>query len=184
MKKTILLLTIYVSIFAQSDFEYLQSVMPKDSIVRANFIQTKTVKSLEKPLVSQGKILSVKNKGVVWLIENPTYIKKAILFDDNSAKSQYAMIAPFFSGDVSTLQKRFEHELTKASDVWTLKITPKSATVRKNVKYITISSSLNNEFQDVLIFSGDESFVKINFISDIATNQFLSKEEEALFEQE
>ncbi|MCL1946630.1 MAG: hypothetical protein FWF51_05690 [Chitinivibrionia bacterium] len=186
MKKLLFFFIFSVSIFAQSDvdFKYLQNVISKDSIVRADFIQTKQMKSLEKPLVCDGKILAVKNKGVVWILQNPAYLKKVITFNDNSTRSEYAMLAPFFSGDFSILQKRFDCELTKNQNDWLLKITPKSAAIKRNVKYITINSTLDNKFQEVFIFSADESFVRINFTSEIPTEQFLSQNEELLFEQE
>ena len=184
MKKVLLFLIISVSIFAESDFEYLQNVISKDSIVRADFIQTKQMKSFDKPLVCDGKILAVKNKGVVWILQNPAYLKKVITFNDESLRLEYAMLAPFFSGDFSILQKRFDCELTKNQNFWFLKITPKSATIKRNVKYITINSTLDSKFQEVFIFSADESFVRINFTSEISTNQFLSQNEELLFEQE
>jgi hypothetical protein len=185
MKKTILFLTIYMHIFAQSDVEYMQSVIPKDSIVRASFVQTKQMKSLDKPLVSEGKILSVKNKGAVWILQNPTYLKKVISFDqDNASRSFYAISAPFFSGDFSTLQKRFECDLTKKQDSWTLKITPKSAAIKRNFKYVSINGSTDGKFQEVSIFSADENYVRINFIREVPTNQFLSADEESLFSKE
>ena len=183
MKHTLLFLALSVSIFAQSDIEYLQSVASKDSVVRASFVQTKQIKSFDKPLVSEGKILAVKNKGVVWILQNPVYIKKVIPFDENNAsRSFYSMIASFFSGDFSVLQKRFECELTKKPDLWTMKITPKSAAMKKNFKYVSISGSTDGKFQEVSILSADESFVHINFVCEIPTNQFLSKDEETLFE--
>ncbi|MDR0304855.1 MAG: outer membrane lipoprotein carrier protein LolA [Chitinispirillales bacterium] len=183
MKKIFIFLFISISIFAQSDIEYLQNIISKDSIVRANFIQTKQIKSLDKPLVSEGKILVVKNKGVVWILQSPTYIKKVISFDqDNASRSFYMMIAPFLNGDFSSLQKRFEFELTKSSDSWTMKISPKSAAMKRNFKYVSINGCTNGKFQDVSIFSSDDSFVRINFVSEILTNQFLSKDEELLFE--
>jgi hypothetical protein len=153
--------------------------------VRASFVQTKQIKSLDKPLVSEGKIIAVKNKGVVWILHNPTYMKKVILFEqDNASRSFYAMITPFFSGDFSTLQKRFECELTTNSDSWTMKVTPKSAAMKRNFKYVNIKSSADGKFQEVAIFSSDESFVHISFICEIPTNRFLSEDEKLLFEGE
>jgi len=185
MKKTLLFLAFSISIFAQSDIEYLQNVASKDSVVRANFVQTKQIKSFDKPTVSEGKILAVKNKGVVWILQNPAYVKKVIPFDkDNASRSFYAMTASFFSGDFSALQKRFDCELTKKPDSWTMKITPKSAVMKKNFKYVSISGSNDRKFQDVSIFSTDDNFVRINFVCEIPTNQFLSKDEEALFDDE
>ena len=182
MKHTLLLLALCVSIFAQSDVEYLQSVAFQDSVVRANFVQTKQIKSLDEPLVSEGKILAVRNKGVVWILQSPTYIKKVIPFDENNvSQSYYAMFALFFSQDFSALQKRFDCEFTKEADSWTIKIAPKSAAMKKYFKYVSISGSSDGRFQDVLIFSADESSVRINFICEIPTNQFLSEDEEALF---
>jgi hypothetical protein len=157
--------------------------MPKDSIVRADFIQTKQMESLEKPLVSNGNILAVKDRGIVWITQNPQYMKKVYSMDENEmSRSQYAMIAPFFTGDFSTLQKRFDIELTKNTDSWNLKITPKSAAIRKNIKYITINGSSDGKSQEVLIFPADDNFVRINFTADLGTGQVLSKDEEELFE--
>jgi len=182
MKHTLLFLALCVSIFAQSDIEYLQSVASKDSVVRASFVQTKQIKSFDKPLVSEGKILAVKNKGVVWILQSPAYVKKVISFDkEDASRSFYSLFAPFFSGDFSALQKRFDCELTKKTDLWTMKITPKSAVMKKNFKYVSVSGSTDGKFQDVLIFSADESSIRINFVREIPTNQFLSKDEESLF---
>ena len=162
MKKFLLIFIISNVIFAQGDFEFLRFAS-KDSIVRADFIQTKQIKSIQKPLVCDGKVLVVKDKGVIWMQQNPVYSKNIIYFNQNFP--------------------RFESELTQNEKEWFLKLTPKSAVIKRNLKYITIKSSTDNKFQEVLIFSADESFVQINLTSEIPTPQVLSKEEEALFEE-
>jgi hypothetical protein len=172
VKKLLFFLTVFsVSIFAdQSELEYLKSVLPQDSILRASFVQTKEVRSLQNPLVSKGWVLVVKGRGIVWLTESPSYMKRV-------------MEDTFFDGDFSKLQRRFNYELTKTESHWTLKLTPRAAALRRNFKYITIQSSLDNKLLEVLIFSTADSFVSINFVSEIPTSQSLTEDEEKLFEE-
>lgn len=166
------------------DLSEIESLLPKDSIVRATFVQIKEMQSLEKPLISTGKLLVVREKGVVWLMEAPTRMKKVIpLIEDEMSKSEHAMLAFFFNGTLSALEKRFYIELIKNEDSWLLVIMPKSSALKRRLKNITIKSSYHNKFQEVIILSADDNALKINFISEIPTPQFLSEDEERLFEE-
>lgn len=184
-KFSVILFLIAGKIFAQNlELSEIENLLPKDSIVRATFIQTKEMKSLEKPLVSTGKLLVVRNVGVVWLTETPTPMKKFIpLLEEEMSKSEHAMITPFFTGEFSMLKKRFDIELMKDEISWQLLITPKSTALRRRLKNITLKSKQNNKLQEIIIMSADENSLKIDFVSEIPTAQTLSKDEEKLFEE-
>ena len=182
----ILFLTISAStVFAQNlDLSEIQDLLPKDSIVRASFVQTKEMLSFENPLVSTGRILAVQNRGVIWLTETPAEMTRFISLDENEmSRSELAMITPFFTGDFSTLQRRFSLELTKADTSWTLQTTPRSTALRRRLESISINSSICNKYQEVIIISAGGNSVKINFKNELPTPQVLSEDEEKLFMQ-
>jgi len=172
-------------IFAQNlDLSEIEVLLPKDSIVRATFVQTKEMKSLEAPLISTGRILSVRNKGVIWQTETPTEMKRFISLDENEmSRPEHAMITPFFTGDFSTLQRRFSLELIKTEISWSIIITPKSRTLQRRLENITIKSDNSNKYQEVIILSADGNSVKINITNELPTPQVLSEDEEKLFTQ-
>jgi hypothetical protein len=179
----ILFITISVSLANLNPSE-IENLLPKDSIVRATFVQTKEMKSFDKPLISTGKILAVREKGVIWLTETPQKMKKNIpLIEEEMSKSEQAMISPFFTGDYSALEKRFLLELTKDETSWLLAISPKSNALKRRLKSITIKSSNCNKYQEVIILSADGNPLKINFVNEIPTTQILTADEEKLFEK-
>jgi len=187
MKNSFLyIIVICVSAFAQCGADYLREIAAKDSVVRAAFTQTKRIKSLDKPVVSQGTVLAVKNKGVVWITNTPAYLKKVISFErETAAGTYYSAIYSLLSGDFSGLQKRFDCKLSSGDDLWTIEITPKSGVLKRNIKYIGVSGTQDGGIiKNVSIFSTDESGVNIDFAAQTPTNQFLSEEEEALFDVE
>jgi len=180
-----ILFLIVVGISAQNlDLREIEDLLSKDSIVRATFVQTKEMKSLENPLVSTGKLLVVRDIGIIWLMETPTQMKKFIpLVEEDMTKSEHSMIAPFFTGMFSALEKRFFTELTKQEHSWSLTIIPKSSALKRRLQSISIKSKYDNKFQEVIILSSDGNSLTILFTSEIPTAQILTKDEEKLFEK-
>ena len=176
----------FISSFAQnqSDLERLHSLMLHDSIVRADFIHTRQVAALPAPLVSEGRLWVVRDKGVVWFsVEPPPMFKEVILFnDDNLSRPQQAMLAPLFTGDFSTLQRRFDIELSESQNGWRLVLNPRSAVIRSRLRQIIIAGAHDYRHLDVAIISPDNSTVEITITPQRPTAQFLTSEEEALFE--
>ena len=152
---TLFLLFISVNVFA----------LPQDSIIRATFVQTKYIKALNNSLVSEGKVLLVKDKGIVRITESPAYIKE--IFKDNF-----------------DFEKRFNKDSVATEDGFRLNLSPKSAAVRKNLDSITVISSSEDKFIEVLIYSGGELPLRMNFVTEIPTDQHLSKDEELYFEED
>jgi len=187
MKKLFLVFIFFTGIFAQnqSDLERLHSLILHDSVIRADFIQTRELALLEEPLVSEGRVWVVRDKGIVWFsVSPPPMFKEVFLFNDpNLSRPVQAMINPLFTGDFSTLQGRFDIEYSESPMTWRIVLSPRSAIIRRNLRQLSIEGTHDNRSLEVLIISPDESSVKINLTPQIPTAQFLTKEEEALFER-
>jgi hypothetical protein len=92
------------------------------------------------------------------------------------------MIAPLFTGDFSTLQRRFDIEFSENATRWELVLTPKSAIIRSRLRQITIAGAHDYKRLEIFVISPDDSTVEINITPQKPTAQFLTSEEEALFE--
>lgn len=59
----------------------LQKKLQAPSVVRAQFVQTRTISGMKKPLVSSGKVIIAKEKGIWWSQELPFQL--TMLFTDD-----------------------------------------------------------------------------------------------------
>jgi len=177
----------FISSFAQNqcDLERLHRLFLNDSIIRADFVQSRQMAALNDPLLSDGKLWVAKDKGIVWFqVEPQPMFKEVFLFNDdnNLSRPQQAMIAPLFTGDFSTLRRRFDVEISENATRWELLLTPRSAVIRSRLRQITIAGAHDYKHLEIVVISSDDSSVEIKITPQTPTAQFLTSEEEALFE--
>jgi outer membrane lipoprotein-sorting protein len=110
--------------------------------VRAQFVQTQTLQALQKPLVSSGTLLFVRDQGAIWRIEQPTRMTYVMTdagvttLDANdkpmargarnaAGVAQVSrMMRAMLAGDLSALYSQFSVNAQGNANRWQLKLTP------------------------------------------------------------
>ena len=120
-------------------------LLKKNSMICANFTQSKSLRALTRPLVSRGRLVFVAGKGVLWQVREPfptrVLVKKDALIkwnDDGKpqrlgfgqtpvfgALSQVFLAV--FAGDTNRLRETFEIESNVTQSNWRLTLTPRDA---------------------------------------------------------
>jgi Outer membrane lipoprotein carrier protein LolA-like len=142
-------------------------------LVRAEFVQTRTIKDLERPFVSRGRMLAWGAGGVIWQVEQPVRVTYVLrddstieiaadgtrsvrrAHDDRGAARIGRVLRAVLKGDARTLDEWFEAEARISGERWTLVLTPRQGPMASFVKSVQISGG---EFVDgvrILEQSGD-----------------------------
>lgn len=164
-------------------------------VVRGEFVQTKTLKGFQNPLVSRGSFLVARQRGVLWLTRDP-FVSTLVLTRDRllsiqsdgvlatriDAQSQPGLRAvnqllfALISADLGTLSRQFRIENTpRPTGGWSLKLTPVDALLGQWIGSVILEG---DRFVRVARFTepqGDSS--EIVFSEQTAGNALTAKEE-------
>ncbi len=168
----------------------------QNPLLRADFLQERKLRVLNRPLASQGRLLFVSGQGVLWQVIAPqpaTLVIKpdeVIDFSDGNARPLAIRESPVFhtlvqvflaalSGDLEGLSVTFELDLTGSERGWNLSLTPKNSDLAALLT--TIEFSGDQFVTDILIAEASGDSTRIHF-SEIRTEPAaLDDEEEAYF---
>ncbi len=131
----------------------MMAAIAKRSVVQVSFVQTKEMAALKKPLVAEGTLLFVKDRGIIWSQKTP-YVEQIILkpngtvkFLDQSGKETVqpsksgdrinAMMNTLFSGDLNQVMALFDLYFENGTE-WRLGMIPKKASMKKGVESMTM----------------------------------------------
>lgn len=178
----------------------IAKIFSDTTLVRTKFIQTKLIKGLKKPLVSEGNFLFAQNKGLFFETLKPfeqlTVLTPKNLIQKDSAgivsvitsdahpalKNSVTTFLSVFSGESEILLKQFQVYCEISQNNWQIGLIPKD-------------KSSGNEFIVRITFSGDKFLKTINidekegntttiqFMDHQTTPLELSKNEQNYFEQ-
>ncbi|MCH1931072.1 outer membrane lipoprotein carrier protein LolA [Shewanella sp. A25] len=146
--------------------------------VRGQFVQSRQLKVLKKPLVSRGQFIFDKEKGLIWQqlapFESLLMLKdKQLIQRDSQGRVQVSqsdanagaaamgdllpnLVRAMLSGDVSGLAQNFElHLLTLDEKQWQLGLTPKDATVKKAIANMVLAGS--DKVESLVLMSSEPS---------------------------
>ncbi len=160
-----------------SGFETVKNSFSTSSMT-ADYIQIKTIKSLDKKLESSGRMILLPGTGIAWITEKP-YASKMIV-GRNSMKQQvgsriitmdvsgngiYLSIAEalesIFAGDFSRLEDVFDLYFVSSGGGWFLGLVPKDSNVKSFVHSITIGGSVSIDTVLMRENSGDSILYKL-----------------------
>lgn len=159
-------------------------------VVRMEFVQTRTVAGLAKPVLTRGRLLYWHKQGVLWQVEQPYRATYAIERDsiteiaaDGTRMVRTEADAPAavrisravrsaMGSDPSVLNSWFGSDARLEGSRWQLALTPRQSTLARQIKSIRLSGA---EFvEDVLIdaVNGDETRIEFrNHKTDPPTDQ-------------
>jgi hypothetical protein len=129
------------------------------AVVRADFVQTRTMADLARPLVTRGRMVVWSAGGVIWQIEKPvraTYVLRddstleiaadgtrsvRSARDDRGAARIGRVLRAVLKGDAKTLGEWFDADPRIAGERWTLALTPRQGPLAFYVKSVQISGA-------------------------------------------
>ncbi len=120
--------------------------------VQGDFTQQRFLKSLNKPITTQGKFILLAQKGLLWQMEKPFTNQLRVKKDGimqwdgkqwvaNGKMGQAEQISLFLgllSGDISGLKAQFDATLVGEAKNWTLTLTPSSLLMKQIFNHIEI----------------------------------------------
>jgi outer membrane lipoprotein-sorting protein len=171
------------------DLAQLSHQLSEPAVIRGNFIQEKYLRALPQPLVSTGVFVLARDRGLLWLLQEPLQRDyrisgSGIAQRDASgwqqsdqqgpAARQNDLFLAVLSGDTEALQGDFELELSGTSQAWALILTPRSQLLGQIFATIVIQGSATAERVELLEAQGDSTLL---LLSDIQIDDELSPSE-------
>lgn len=126
----------------------LTARLDQSGVIHADFIQTKTLMALKRPLRTSGKLVFARGQGVLWRIEKPYQASYALNADsvtevgpDGSRRVRAAREVPalaqvgrvfqaIFQGDIKGLEEHFEVTTSGDAERWRVDLAPKPVLAR------------------------------------------------------
>jgi len=127
------------------------------AVVRAEFVQTRTMADLQRPLVSRGRLVVWGASGVIWHLEKPvraTYVLRdestieiaadgtrtvRSARDDRGAARVGRVLRAVLKGDAKALDAWFDAVAQIADKSWTLTLAPRQGPLAFYVKSVQLS---------------------------------------------
>jgi hypothetical protein len=134
-------------------------------VVRAEFVQERTVASLTKPVVSTGRLV-FSREGLTWQVEAP--VKMAIVYSANVSAEGGAvqaemgrLIRALIAGDLRELRTTFDVVPRGDLERWTLHLRPKTLEIAQYLRGIELAGGQHLEAIDIVETSGDRLKVRM-----------------------
>lgn len=182
---------------ASNNAELIKSQLSKNSKLCADFEQHKSLAVLDRPLISNGKIIFLANKGVLWTVLRP-FPSKALVTeteiikwaaDGTKTRSKFAQSPLFgamtqvffamFTGNIDSLNEMFELTSSKYEEDWSINLVPTDSKLSTVISSMKISGQQNINSITIEEIRGDVT--KILFQKIETENCLLNKAEEAVF---
>ncbi|CAJ0802786.1 hypothetical protein LMG18090_04338 [Ralstonia mannitolilytica] len=143
--------------------------------VRAQFVQTQTLQALQKPLVSSGTLLFVRDEGAIWRIEQPTRMTYVMTdagvttLDANdkpmargarnaAGVAQVSrMMRAMLAGDLSALYSQFSVNAQGNASRWQLKLTPAQPQLAQALRGLELAGDTYVRSIRIRSANGDET---------------------------
>lgn len=165
---------------AQADDTLLQNVLSelgKHAAVRADFTQTRSNPALDKPQVSEGRLLFVLGHGMLWQTTTPyqetlsltgsrnaridTNGNATAIRGDRGVSQVSQMLQGLLGGKLDQAQRQFNVEASGTPAQWTLRFAPKQERMARVLAGITLHG--DDYLQGITITMQDGSNTEIRF---------------------
>ncbi|TXG93235.1 MAG: outer membrane lipoprotein carrier protein LolA [Rhodocyclaceae bacterium] len=142
-------------------------------VVRADFVQTKRMIALKRPLVSKGRMIFSRKEGVFWLIDEPIRVsywlgdlkiievspdgqRKEQDTKSNPALTQISRVMRSMLGaQTEALKENFDVQARGSATQWELDLVPKQAQLAQYVRSIKVRGGRFIEVMTLEEVSGD-----------------------------
>lgn len=158
MKRWLLCLLLLSSHAFALTLDDLQQRFREQPLIRADFTQLRTIKSMPQPLKSSGQMLIARDKGLLW--DQTTPFPMALMLDDSRMVQQVNgqppqtitadsnpqmfqfnhLLRGLFQADRQVLEQNFRVDFSDhGNDRWTLRLTPTTTPLDKIFASIDLS---------------------------------------------
>ena len=162
---------------ALSTEEILKNI-PEAKISEYAFTQDKYLADADSHLVSSGKALFVKNKGIIWKQQNPFEIKIVIndkefleIIDDEVSKLSFTdnpqmfsiskLIMSLINMDIKNLSDDFKYTLDGTINHWEIRLIPIDPTLKKVFRKILLKGE--SSISEVILESTTDDITTLRF---------------------
>ena len=176
------------------DTQQLAQLLNQPRSIHGQFEQQRHLKSLSKPLSSQGQFTLVPKKGLLWQMHSP--LQSTLKVSPNgisqrnaqgqwlpsrqnsSAQQQVRLFLDLLGGNTEGLQRQFDLRLSGNANNWQLQLLPKSTVLKQVFNRIDIRGNQLVRQIELSEAQGDKTIIRFN---SIKTNQpFTALERDAL----
>ena len=174
-------LLLWSSISSAVTLTELQQRFASQPVIRADFVQTRTIAGMAQPLISRGELLVAQPQGLWWHQRTP--FAMTLLLDDkrmvqtlngqppqtvtaeaNPQMFQFNhLLRALFEADERALRENFTIDFQDKGDArWSLALTPKSAPLNKIFRRIDLSGETFLERIDLNDAQGDRTHIELS----------------------
>ncbi|KAF0813787.1 Outer-membrane lipoprotein carrier protein [Andreprevotia sp. IGB-42] len=167
------------------------------AVVRGNFVQTRELVGVKKPLKSEGRFVVDKQRGVVWQTARPFNNKlrisrQEIVQKDGdqvlmrmsadkepAVKTVGSVLFALFAGDFATLERYFNVSGEAGNNGWQLQLTPRDAALGKLIGKLALDGG--KTIAHVRLEGGSGDITRID-LKEVVNSDRLSASEAADFD--
>jgi hypothetical protein len=185
---------------AHAEEDVLQAVQRQltlSPVIRGEFLQTRTLAQIKKPLVSHGRFLVAREFGVIWentrpITQTTRLTRNEIVQTDgketlmklNAEKEPVVKIVngilfSVFSGDVAALARTFDYTGKSDAQSWRLDFTPKDKNLARLIRELRLEGGRDISSVEMESAAGDVT--RIEFKAQVHGDT-LTPEEQSRFE--
>ena len=134
----------------------LAQTLQKPANVQGAFTQQRYLKSLTKPMTTNGQFVLIPKRGLLWHMQKPFENRLRVRADGimqwngkswvqpNQSKMsgqnrQISLFLDLLGGNTQGLEKQFDLQLSGSQQKWTLRLNPKTALMKQIFNHIEIS---------------------------------------------
>lgn len=151
-------------------------------VVRAQFVQERTLTDLERPQLSRGRIVVSREQGVLWQIESP--VKLALAFTSNqiieigpdgtrrlraqgrNIETQIGRVMRgILASDAEALRTNFEATAAGSLERWTIRLAPRPREMARVLREIRLAGGRHLEMIEVEEISGNQTTLRMRQVA-------------------
>ncbi|MGF6548101.1 outer membrane lipoprotein carrier protein LolA [Paraburkholderia youngii] len=153
--------------------------------VRSQFTQTQTLAAMKQPIVSNGTLLFLRERGVIWQIDTP-YKATYVITDAGVAQVDASgrrvsthgaqgtrgvaqvskMMRAMLGGDLSALYSQFDVSAEGSAAQWRMRLTPNQPQLAQSIKGLDMSGGAYLQSLRITLANGDVT--KLEFANSTA----------------
>lgn len=156
----------------------ISAQLERNPVLRADFVQERKLRLLDRPLISQGRMLFVSGQGVLWQVVEPLpaellvtpeeimelkdgAMRPAAMGDHPIFRALADVFVAALSGDLDQLQESFELMPVKTAQGWRLTLTPRVSDLKDMISEIVLDGGSFVEEIRIAETSGDSTVIQL-----------------------
>ena len=159
----------------------LAQTLQKPANVQGAFTQQRYLKSLTKPMTTNGQFVLIPKRGLLWHMQKPFENRLRVRADGimqwngkswvaanqskmNGQSQQIRLFLDLLGGNTQGLEKQFDLQLSGSQQKWTLRLNPKTALMKQIFNHIEISGDSVVRRIELNEKQGDRTVMQFNQI--------------------